>query len=309
MKPRLVDLCAGTGSFSKAFSFANVVYANDLEKSSKDFYDFNFNHKLTLGDINLVPTSEIPEHDILTAGFPCQPFSIAGKRLGFEDLRSNVFTSILRILGLRKPRFFILENVKNLLTHNQSETIEFIKTSLTNINYELKIVLLNTCKVTEIPQNRERVYIIGFKNQQDYKNFKIEYPIVNKKPITDYLQDTVLEKYYYTPSVKVNALIQEKVTKKGVIYQYRRTLVRENTSGVCPTLTANMGTGGHNVPLVRDDKGVRKLTPQECFSLQGMSSLKLPPSLSDAKLYKLAGNAVSLPVVELISKAINLFYR
>jgi len=303
MKPRLVDLCAGTGCFSKAFDFAEVVYANDLETSSKTFYDHNFPHKLTLGDINLIDPTTVPEHDILTAGFPCQPFSIAGKRLGFDDLRSNVFASILRILELRKPRCFVLENVKNLKTHNKGETMSFITTSLEDLGYRLHIQVLNTCVATEIPQNRERIYIVGFKNEKDFTHFELPIPTPVRRNVVDYLDKEVSDKYYYNDSLKVYPLVLEKVITPGVIYQYRRTLVRENASGVCPTLTANMGSGGHNVPLILDHRGIRKLTPKECFSLQGMSEFQMPP-LSDAKLYKLAGNAVSLPVVRLISNAI-----
>jgi DNA (cytosine-5)-methyltransferase 1 len=121
--------------------------------------------------------------------------------------------------------------------------------------------------------------------------------------IKDMLDDNIKDKYYYTDKLKVYEEIKKNVIKHidtNTIYQYRRYYVRENKSGCCPTLTANMGTGGHNVPLIKDDKGIRKLTPRECFNLQGFPKKYKMPNISDGKLYKLSGNAVSIPVVKLI---------
>jgi len=123
-----------------------------------------------------------------------------------------------------------------------------------------------------------------------------------KRPVSEFLEPTVPSKYYYTDKSSTWNLVRASVVKKDTIYQYRRVYVRENKSGECPTLTANMGSGGHNVPLLLDDHGIRKLTPRECFNLQGFPPSYVLPSLSDANLYKLAGNAVSVPVVQLIAR-------
>ena len=126
--------------------------------------------------------------------------------------------------------------------------------------------------------------------------------MIQKRKISEFLQTDVPSKYYYTDASSTWELVKNSIVKKDTIYQYRRVYVRENKSSECPTLTANMGSGGHNVPLVLDAKGIRKLTPRECFNFQGFPSSYVLPTLSDCNLYKLAGNAVSVPVVQLIAK-------
>ena len=305
---RTIDLFAGTGAFSLVFNQnTRIVFANDMIKASKDTYDLNFNHKLTLGDINEIDNNTIPPHDILTAGFPCQPFSIAGKREGFNDERSNVFWKILSIIDHHKPICIILENVKNLLTHDNKKTFSIIKEQLETRGYLIKYKILNTSDITGIPQNRERIYIVALKSKDIYDKFNLDFPKIEKKEIIDLLESNIPDKYYYTDKSKIWDLLSKSVTKQNCVYQYRRVYVRENKSNVCPTLTANMGSGGHNVPIILDNKGIRKLTPKECFNFQGFpSSYKLPP-LSDSNLYKLAGNSVSVPIVKLIAdRLINL---
>lgn len=321
---KLVDLCAGTGTFSKVFLDCNIavpVFSNDIDKNSKLFYDQNIPHKLTLKDIKDINIKDIPDHDILTAGFPCQPFSLAGEKLGFDDVRSNVFFNIVEILEKKKPRFFILENVKNILRHDPNtknlkknehgETFKRIKEELTKIGYHFHVYLLNTKIVTNIPQNRERVYIVGFKSNKDFNKWKFEPQTIQNKEITELLDDTVDQKYFIKQSkiLQTNSpydKLNEAVKQTNVIYQYRRHTVRENKNNVCPTLTANMGSGGHNVPFIMDSnkKKVRKLTPNECFKFQGFDDPIFPDKMSDAALYKLAGNAVSYPVVKLLAESL-----
>ncbi len=301
-KLRLVDLFAGSGAFTLAFESTGkveCVYSNDMVKESKEIYDTNFSHKLTLGDLNDIDVSTIPSHDILTGGFPCQPFSIAGKREGFNDKRSNVFWKILEIIDYHNPKCIVLENVKNLVSHDDNKTFETIKENLEKRGYKLVYKVLNTSTVTNIPQHRERIYIVGLKIGN--KDFDLEFPSVSKKQIVEMLEENIPSKYYYTEKSSTWELVKENVTKKNTIYQYRRVYVRENKNKECPTLTANMGTGGHNVPLIIDEKGIRKLTPRECFNFQGFPKDYKLPSMSDGNLYKIAGNAVSVPVVKLIA--------
>jgi DNA (cytosine-5)-methyltransferase 1 len=298
---KLVDLFAGTGAFSRAFS-VETVFANDMVAHSKAMYDANNEHPLTLKDLNDIDVSEIPPHDILTGGFPCQPFSIAGHQEGFADKRSNVFWKILEILDHHQPKCVVLENVKNLLTHDDKKTFTTIKQNLEQRGYHVCHKILNTAKLTGIPQHRERIYIVCFKSKDVFDKFSLEFPQVEKRPITDFLEADVPQKYYYTPKSSTWKLVSEGVTKENTVYQYRRVYVRENKSSECPTLTANMGGGGHNVPLIKDKKGIRKLTPRECFNFQGFPSTYILPAISDTNLYKLAGNAVSLPVVKLIAE-------
>ena len=305
-KKKVVDLFAGTGAFSHVFlSHPNTfecVFANDMVKSSKDICTLNHpNVPFVCKDLNEMDVAEIPEHDILCGGFPCQPFSIAGKQEGFNDERSNVFWKILEIVKVRQPEVLILENVKNLKSHDKGNTFKTIEKNLTDQGYHLKTCIIDTCKITSIPQHRERIYIVGFRNKDACDQFSFDFPQVKNIKISKLLDKKVDDKYYYDDRYKVFDAVNESVTahvNTNVLYQYRRYYVRENKSNCCPTLTANMGGGGHNVPLLKDDKGIRKLTPRECFNLQGFpKKYKLPP-LSDSALYKLAGNAVSIPVVQ-----------
>lgn len=313
---RVIDLFAGTGAFSYVWQKYGhkIVMANDMVKESEKIYKTNFpTHNFILNDLNKITLDKIPPHDVLCGGFPCQPFSIAGKRQGFDDSRSNVFWKIMEILKSKKPKIIILENVKNLLTHDDKNTFKIIEEQLTTNGYNIAYGILDTCKITEIPQHRERIYIIGFTDRKLLDMFEFDFEEKKNKKIKDFLELTIQESYYYTNRLKVYNKVNEGVIKninQNVLYQYRRHLVRENKSNCCPTLTANMGIGGHNVPLLRDSKGVRKLTPRECFNLQGFpATYKLPTDMVDSKLYKLAGNAVSVPVVELIVQKILQIYN
>jgi DNA (cytosine-5)-methyltransferase 1 len=233
----------------------------------------------------------------------CQPFSLAGKQLGFEDERANVFWKILKIIDAHSPSCIVLENVKNLVSHDDGKTFETIITNLKQRGYYIKHKVLNTAKITGIPQHRERIYIVCLKSKTVYDKFSLDFPDQNKQQVSAmYQKDPIPDKYYYTDASSTWDLVSNNITKSNTVYQYRRVYVRENKSNEYPTLTANMGAGGHNVPLIKDEKGIRKLTPRECFNVQGFPNTYKLPKLSDANLYKLAGNAVSVPVVRLIAE-------
>jgi len=311
---KFIDLFAGTGAFSLVLGKNNkfkCVFSNDMMKSSKQIYELNHpDHKFTLQDLNDIKVEDIPHHNLLCGGFPCQPFSIAGDKKGFNDNRANVFWKIIEILEKHKPYVIILENVKNLKTHDNGNTYKIIEKKLQDTGYYIKTSILDTCKITTIPQHRERIYIVGFRDKQKYDMFNFDLIEKEKKQICNFLEDNVDDKYYYDERFKVFEQIKKDVNKnisENILYQYRRFYVRENKNNCCPTLTANMGSGGHNVPLLLDDKGIRKLTPRECFNLQGFPRDYNLPNICDSSLYKLAGNAVSVPVVELIiEKLINI---
>ena len=306
----LVDLFSGTGAFSYAFHKTNkvtTIFANDLLDSSELI--FNLNNKVNLTKKNLISIKDedIPKSNIITGGFPCQPFSIAGMKKGFDDERSNVFWKILSIIRINQPEIIILENVKNLQSHDHGKTFDTIINKLTELNYYIKYSILNTCTITTIPQNRERIYIVCFKNKNTHDQFEFDFPRIDNIPIIELLDTDIPDKYYYTESSAIYDKLKKDITKHistNTVYQYRRYYIRENKNSVCPTLTANMGSGGHNVPIILDDRGIRKLTPKECFRLQGFSDSYILPNISNNKLYSLAGNAVSIPIIELLANKI-----
>jgi len=303
---KTIDLFAGVGGIRLGFENAGfkTVFANDFEPNCKDTYDLNFrDSKLVIEDIRKIGIDDLPKFDFLLGGFPCQAFSIAGYRQGFDDEkgRGNLFFDIARILDARKPEGFLLENVKNLKSHDGGKTFRIIQETLENLGYHLKIKVLNSMEYGNIPQNRERVYIVGFKNKDYSYKFEFPNPIKLTVKITDLLENNVPEKYYYNGKPLFEKL-KSSVKEEEKVYQWRRQYVRENKSGVCPTLTANMGTGGHNVPIIKDRNGIRKLTPRECFRIQGFPKNYLLPKISDSALYKQAGNSVSVPVIEAVAR-------
>lgn len=245
----------------------------------------------------------------------------------------------------KKPRIVFMENVKNLKAHDKGRTYPVIKKKLQDCGYIVKEKVLNTMDYSDLPQNRERIYIICFLNQNDADKFDLfDDEVLNKfkkertkderinqiKNIIDYSVDN--EKFFYTKEKYPHYFLSEEeylsnenrrderinldegITEKYEFYQLRRGMyIRKNKSDVCPTLTANMGTGGHNVPLILTDKGIRKLTPEETFKLQGFpicnEKYKLPKSFNNrnypiSQLYKQAGNAVSVDIIKFISQYI-----
>ena len=305
---KTIDLFAGIGGIRIGFENAGfeTVFSNDFEPTCKTTYDLNFGEpKLYIEDIRNIDPNSIPDFDFLLGGFPCQAFSIAGHRQGFDDEkdRGNLFFYIAKILEIKQPQGFLLENVKNLVGHDNGNTFKVISSVLTNLGYKFHYKVMNTMEYGNVPQNRERVYIVGFKNVDYYNNFKFPQPVKLTRTVKDYLEPTVNKKYYYNGKPLYDR-IKDDVIDENKIYQWRRKYVRENKKNVCPTLTANMGSGGHNVPIIKDSIGIRKLTPLECVRLQGFPDAYNLPNISDSGLYKQAGNSVSVPVIEAIAKQI-----
>lgn len=268
------SLFAGIGGMCLAFqdAGANLLWANDNDKFACETYRANFNqNKLFEKDVREL-TSEtvlkLGSTEILTAGFPCQPFSKAGKLLGFKDPRGNLFYEIIRFINELNPKAILLENVQNLKTHDNQNTFQTIEDEIKCLGYSFYPVILNTFTHSYIPQNRERVFIVGFrKNIKDKINFQFPGKI-NKgelKSMRDFVNRSkkVEEKYYYTPRSQYYEMFREKIINYERLYHLRRVYVREIQNGLSPTLTANMGLGGHNVPIIKDRWGIRKLTPRE----------------------------------------------
>lgn len=306
---KVAGFFAGVGGIEMGFKNAgfNIVYANEIDKNAAITYTKNHKHKLIVEDI--AKLSNIPDVDVVVAGFPCQAFSIAGYQKGFNDERGNVFFTLAKIIKDKKPSVVFLENVKNLKTHDKGKTYETIFKTLKNIGYFITSSVLNASEYANTPQNRERIYIVGFLDKTAFENFSFPSKEKLNKKISDIVDfnKKVDDKYYYNDkNCKNYEMVKNGVISKDTIYQYRRVYIRENKNNLCPTLTANMGTGGHNVPLVLTKYGIRKLTPKECFMFQGFPSDFKLPTIADSHLYKQAGNSVVVPMIEKIAKNIQL---
>lgn len=310
---------AGVGGIDIAFEEAgfDVIWANEIDANACKTYQINFASKLLHEDVHKVKASDIPDFEVMVGGFPCQAFSVAGYRKGFEDDRGNLFFELERIFLAKKPQVVFLENVKNLVGHDKGNTFRVILDHLHSAGYHVKYKVLNACEYGNLPQNRERIYIVGFLNREAYKEFEFPDPIELTHTLQDYVDfDSKKDpSYYYTPEkCSFYDQLEREMKSSKTLYQWRRVYVRENKNNLCPTLTANMGTGGHNVPLVLTKHGIRKLTPRECFNLMGYpKEYKLPKDMAKSHLYKQAGNSVVVPVIariaENIKKAVCVGYR
>lgn len=303
---------AGVGGIDLGFESNGfkTIYANEFDPQPKITFEQNFDTPVDCRDINIVTNKEIPNFNIMLAGFPCQAFSVAGYRQGFDDEKGRgvLFFQLARIFKEKKPEVIFLENVKNLVAHDSGKTFRIIIEALEAEGYYVKYQVLNTMEYGNIPHNRERIYIVGFLDKNAYKEFDFPKPIALTTKLSDLIdfENKVEDKYYYTKdNFQHFDELDKNMTRMDTVYQWRRVYVRENQSNVCPTLTANMGTGGHNVPLVLTKHGIRKLTPRECFSLQGFpKTFELPKNLANAHLYKQAGNSVSVTVIQRIAEKI-----
>lgn len=306
---KIVSLFSGVGGIDLAFNQAGfeTIFANDIDEPACKTFARNFSVPIICDDIKHIKEDDIPNCDCLVAGFPCQAFSIAGYRKGFEDTRGTLFFEIARIIRKKKPQVVFLENVKNLVAHDNGKTFEVILDTLQEIGYHVRYMVLNACEYGNIPQNRERIYIVGFLNEDFADKFYFPQPIRLTNKLKDEIdfENKVEEKYYYTHD-KYPRIVDEmnKYDNQDTLYQWRRQYVRQNKSNMSPTLTANMGTGGHNVPLVITKYGIRKLTPKECFNLQGFPAEYELPNISTAQLYKQAGNSVCVTVIKRIAENI-----
>ena len=278
------SLFAGIGGIDIGFEQAGFepVWANEYNKHACETFRLNNKSvKMIEKDIHNLSVNDIFPVDIITAGFPCQAFSIAGYQEGFKDKkgRGNLFFETARIIKELQPKAYLLENVKNLQAHDKGRTLKIIKGTIVNeLNYSFIPFVLNSKDFGDVPQTRERIYIVGFKGESsvtyDYDNkrvkndnfkttlFEIPEPIRLKKKIHDCINSTKQDDYfYYTNNSKYFQIFSKEITNRDTVYQWRRVYVRENKSNLCPTLTAYMGTGGHNVPIIKDDYGIRKITP------------------------------------------------
>lgn len=294
-KIRFIDLFCGIGGFRVAMDQACIendlvpecVFSSDIDPFCQNSYEANFGHRPT-GDITQVPPNGIPNHDILFAGFPCQPFSIIGQMKGFDDIRGTLFFYIANILKEKKPKAFILENVKQLVGHNQGQTLKIIIKTLTDLGYHVQYTVLNALDYG-LPQKRERVIIVGHK---DPIMFSYPSPIRPFKPLSEILEKKVNKKHLASNYIKQ----KRKESHKSA---YKLSIWHENKAGnICsyPYSCALRAGASYNYLLVN---GERRLTPREMFRLQGFpETYKIIEN--DTQARKQAGNAVPVNIVKAV---------
>ena len=300
-----IDLFAGIGGMRIAFDRAggHCVYSNEWNKYSQQTYFANFGEQPD-GDITQVNEKDIPDHDILVAGFPCQPFSIAGvskknslgRETGFADkTQGTLFFDVCRILKEKRPKAFMLENVKNLCSHDKGRTFQVIKESLDELEYEVFYSVLDGQNY--VPQHRERIVIFGFDRRRYGKDIDFEFRLTpqNPKPVMrDILDKEVDEKY--TLSDKLWTYLQNYAAKHkaaGNGFGYGVAPLE----GISRTLSARYYKDGSEILIAQEGKNPRRLTPRECARLQGFpDSFKIP--VSDTQAYKQFGNSVVVPLMQ-----------
>ena len=306
-----IDLFAGIGGMRIAYERAggHCVYSNEWNRYSQKTYFANFG-EYPDGDITKVNAADIPNHDILVAGFPCQPFSIAGvskkqslgRATGFEDkTQGTLFFDVCRILKEKRPKAFMLENVKNLCSHDKGRTFKVIQESLEELNYKIFFRILDG--KSYVPQHRERIVIVGFDQERYGKNVTFEFnlPLSEKTPvIRDILESDVSDKYTLSDKLWVylqNYAAKHKAAGNGFGYGIAPL------DGVSRTISARYYKDGSEILIAQNGKNPRKLTPRECARLQGFpDSFKIP--VSDTQAYKQFGNSVVVPQMSEVAKLV-----
>jgi DNA (cytosine-5)-methyltransferase 1 len=300
-----IDLFAGIGGLRQAFesSGGKCLFSSEWNKFSQQTYEANFGD-IPQGDITQIDEKEIPDHDILVGGFPCQPFSIAGvvsknhlgREHGFKDkTQGTLFFDVCRIIKEKQPSAFLLENVKNLKSHDNGNTFKVIINALEKeLNYDIHYKVIDAGKV--VPQHRERIFIVGFKEPLDFK-----FPeLIDKRPVLgDVLEDNVDEKYTLKDGTW-NALQRHKAKHKAKGNGFGFNLA--DKKGIAKTLSARYYKDGAEILIDQGKKNPRRLTPRECARIMGFpEKFKIP--VSDNQAYRQFGNAVVVPVVKEIAKA------
>lgn len=337
---KVVSLFSGIGGFELGINNselnAEYVFSSEIDAHAKEAYLANFKKNNLNGDITKIPEKDIPEHELLVAGFPCQSFSIAGRQKGFDDTRGTLFFDVARILKEKQPRYLLLENVKNLVSHDKGKTFKIIIKTLNNLGYTIDFTIINSSEAG-LPQNRERTYIVGILNGKfentkiDIRNKKInelkstlEYKGFNffnslkfhnsQKYIKDIIEDIDDKKFFITNEhviryLKMNNYIENSncVNKIIKLFDLPRSVWNDlerqrrvySVYGISPTILARSDT---TKIYIKTDIGayIRKFTPRETFRLQGFDERfidNIIKTVSMTQQYKQSGNAVSPPVI------------
>lgn len=306
----VASLFAGIGGIELGFAQAGFQILWAIEKDHKCCLTYRHNHKeipLIEADISNVDPHSLSTVDVIAAGFPCQPFSIAGRQRGFCDNRGNLFYEVIRFVQAIQPRVVFLENVQNLQEHDNGRTFITIHNALVESGYYIRYRVMRASEYGNVPQIRDRIYIVAFKDIADCDVFKFPDTI----PLTVSI-DNIINRheeknrvYYYQKNDPFFAKVREIVTDQSSIYRVYHESIKITQNHMCPTLTASMGTQRDQVPLVIDNYGIRKLTLRECLDFQGFpKDFYFPNTITIEDTYKQCGNTVCVPVVKRVAERI-----
>ena len=306
---KVCSLFSGIGGIDLGFQQAGfeIVWANEFDRDAAKTYRHNFGDTyLSEQNIKNVKTQDIPDFDVLVAGFPCQSFSSAGRQKGFDDPRGNLFFEIARVVKDKRPPVIFLENVANLLQHNDGKSFLTVYNTLVPFGYTFKYRVIDAMEYGNVPQHRSRIFIVAFLDYQKCEKFEFPEPIKRTVFLNDILQRNVRHdnSYYLQPDDSNYDFLTRLVSNKFMIYKYYESLKAYKSYKVCPTLLASMGSYPESIPLILDDYGIRKITPYECLALQGFPKNYRFPKVPMASAYKQCGNSVVVPVIRRIAENI-----
>lgn len=303
---KFIDLFAGIGGIRIPFQElgGKCVFSSEWDKFAQKTYKVNFG-EMPQGDITQIESNSIPDFDVLLGGFPCQPFSSAGLKKGFDDTRGTLFFEIERIMRDKRPKVFLLENVKQLRSHDRGRTLKVILEHIESLDYYVKYEILRAGDFG-VPQNRERTYIVGFDkryyNLPENYDFKFPVPTFEKTRLGNILEDDVDDRYTLTDTIW-NGFQRRKQNNinRGAGFGY---CLFDEDSPYVSTLVARYYKDGQEILINQgEDKNPRKLTPRECARLQGFPDSFVIP-VSNMQAYKQFGNSVAVPVVRAVAKRI-----
>ena len=298
---------AGIGGIDLGFEQAGceIVWANEIDKHACKTYRLNFGDEyLVEGDIKDISTKDIPRFDILTAGFPCQAFSSVGLLQGFDDPRGNLFFEIIRVVKDIKPRVVFLENVANLLKHDEGNTFKVIKSMLEELGYKVLFQVMNAKEYGNLPQQRNRICIVVFKFKKNLDKFKYPEMIPLTRTAFDLYDKEKKEDKYYMDGHRMWDRMMEYMTERDRVYRFTDWGLSRSREGICPTLLAAMGSRFERIPFFYDDYSVRLMTPRECARMQGFPESYILPETNEKQIYKQIGNSVAVPVIYRIAENI-----
>lgn len=304
------SLFTGIGGIDIAFqqSGFNIKWAVENDPACCRTYRHNFSGpNLIEKDIRLVNPTKLERVNVLIAGFPCQAFSVGGFQRGFEDKRGNLFFEIKKFIICNEPHFVFLENVPNLIEHDNGKTFIHIHNLFSELNYTLRYKVMRASEYGGVPQIRDRIYIVAFRDDIDCEKFSFPEKIELTTSIEEVLQRNVKKHdvYYYDKGDPFYSKADNIVKRQDSIYRVYHDSIKCTQNWMCPTLTASMGTRANQVHLVRDNFGIRKLTIGECLRFQGFpEEFRFPNTITLNDAYKQIGNSVCVPVIKQIAQNI-----